>query len=161
MLRKIAKPKRHSVYIIRPWLQERESPAAVFSDPNPKRFVWTAERMNKTIAVMLCVYADVEHKTWVGILPCVTFAYNTEPQKTTRMTPFRVLYGHDVVTMLDAMLAHIENTGDCCAEEIMQRAEDAKLARVRIRPHQVRISAQATTICTTVTRNSRKVMKCG
>uniref|UniRef100_A0A224Z186 Tick transposon n=1 Tax=Rhipicephalus zambeziensis TaxID=60191 RepID=A0A224Z186_9ACAR len=35
------------------------------------------ERLNKTIADMLAMYVDVEHKTWDAILPYVTFAYNT------------------------------------------------------------------------------------
>lgn len=97
------------------------------------------ERMNKTIADMLCMYVDVEHKTWDAILPYVTFAYNTAPQETTRMTPFRVLYGRDVATMLDAMLPHVENDDDCCAQQITQRAEEARqLARVRIRDQQHR-----------------------
>lgn len=58
------------------------------------------ERINKTIADMLCLYVDVEHKTWYTILPYVMFGYNTVQQETTRMTPLRLLYGRDVSTML-------------------------------------------------------------
>ncbi|KAM7284469.1 DDE-type integrase/transposase/recombinase [Ixodes scapularis] len=41
------------------------------------------ERLNKTIADMISMYVDVEHKTWDEVLPYVTFAYNTAVQETT------------------------------------------------------------------------------
>lgn len=54
------------------------------------------ERPNKTIADMLCMYEDVDHKSWDTILPYVTFAYNTVQQETTRMTPFRLVDGRGI-----------------------------------------------------------------
>lgn len=94
------------------------------------------ERLNKTIADMLCMYVDVEHKNWDRILPYVTFAYNTARQETTKMTPFALIHGRDVTTMLDAMLPH-----DCDSEtdaaDFTERAEEARqLARVRITSQQ-------------------------
>ena len=62
------------------------------------------ERLNKTIADMIAMYVDVEHKTWDEVLPYVTFAYNTAVQETSGMTPFQLVHGRKVTTMLDAML---------------------------------------------------------
>lgn len=98
------------------------------------------ERLNKTLADMLSMYVDIDHRNWDDILPYVTFAYNTAEQETTRFSPFRLVYGRDVITMLDSMLlpegcANVS----CGAEEIVQRAEASRqLARQRIRHQQTR-----------------------
>ncbi|KAM7285125.1 DDE-type integrase/transposase/recombinase [Ixodes scapularis] len=55
------------------------------------------ERLNKTIADMISMYVDVEHKTWDEVLPYVTFAYNTAVQETTGFTPFQLVHGRKVV----------------------------------------------------------------
>lgn len=95
------------------------------------------ERLNKTIADMLSMYTDVEHKTWDAVLPYVTFAYNTAQQDTTRMTPFFLLYGRPVTTMLDAMLPHDTTSDNMQLSEFTERAEQARqLARVRTRQQQ-------------------------
>lgn len=80
------------------------------------------------------MYVDVRHKTWDQVLPYVTFAYNTAIQETTQFTPFRLVYGREVQTMLDAMLPH-----DCDAlltadaVQLTQYAEEARqLARLHI-----------------------------
>lgn len=97
------------------------------------------ERLNKTIADMLCMYVDVEHKNWDTILPYVTFAYNTARQETTKMTPFALVHGREVTTMLDAMLPHDCNGSDADAADFTERAEEARqLARVRITSQQER-----------------------
>lgn len=99
------------------------------------------ERLNKTLADMISMYVDVQHKTWDEILPYVTFAYNTATQETTRFTPFRLVYGRDVQSMLDAMIPyddtsqHEQLAPD--VEDYIQRAEEARqLARVHIRTQQ-------------------------
>lgn len=96
------------------------------------------ERLNKTIADMLSMYVDVDHKNWDRVLPFVTFAYNTAVQETTGFTPFRLLHGREVTTMLDVMLLpdpFVTTTEN--AAEYAQRAEEARqLARFRIRYQQ-------------------------
>ncbi|KAK8771789.1 hypothetical protein V5799_024968 [Amblyomma americanum] len=62
------------------------------------------ERLDKTITDMMSMYVDADHRNWDEILPYITFAYNTALQETTRFTPFRLVYGRDALTMLDAML---------------------------------------------------------
>ena len=96
------------------------------------------ERLNKTIADMISMYVDVEHKTWDEVLPYVTFAYNTAVQETTGVTPFQLVHGRKVTTMLDAMLPHDpsdDSTDD--AQLVSQRAEEVRqLARLRIQAQQ-------------------------
>lgn len=91
------------------------------------------ERLNKTLADMISMYIDVEHKTWDEILPYVTFAYNTAVQETTGFTPFRLLHGRNASTMLDAMLPHEPSEEESDALDFTQRAEEARqLAKLRI-----------------------------
>ncbi|KAM7297650.1 uncharacterized protein ISCGN_022801 [Ixodes scapularis] len=96
------------------------------------------ERLNKTIADMISMYVDVEHKTWDEVLPYVTFAYNTAVQETTGVTPFQLVHGRKVTTMLDAMLPHEPaDDGSDDAQVVAQRAEEVRqLARLRIQAQQ-------------------------
>lgn len=98
------------------------------------------ERLNKTLADMLSMYVDVEHKTWDEVLPYVTFAYNTAVQETTNMTPFRLVHGREVTTMLDAMLPHLDDGNQQPdVHTFLHLAEEARqLARLRIQNQQRR-----------------------
>lgn len=102
------------------------------------------ERLNKTLADMISMYVDVQQKTWDEILPYVTFAYNTASQETTRFTPFRLVYGREVQTMLDAMMPFEEDhltTPD--AEQFAERAEETRqLARIHIQQQQLSDAAR-------------------
>lgn len=97
------------------------------------------ERLNKTIADMISMYVDDDHKNWDDILPFVTFAYNTTAQETTSFTPFRLIHGREVTTMLDAMLLPDEiDEFISDAVEYAPLAEAARqLARQRIRHQQI------------------------
>lgn len=95
------------------------------------------ERLNKTIADMLAMYVDTEHKTWDLILPYVVFAYNTAVQETTKMTPFKLVHGRDATTTLDAMLPNVTDENNLDVAAYLQRAEEARqLARLRIKDQQ-------------------------
>lgn len=95
------------------------------------------ERLNRTLADMLSMYVDVEHKMWDEILPYVTFAYNTAVQEPTRATPFQLVYGRAVTTTLDAMLPIDDYDYPPDLDDFLQRAEEARqLARYRIRRQQ-------------------------
>lgn len=96
------------------------------------------ERLNKTIADMISMYVDVDHKNWDDVLPYVTFAYNTAVQETTGFTPFRLVHGREAVTTLDAMLlpTHCSNVVTDAAEFARCAEEARQLARMRIRYQQ-------------------------
>lgn len=96
------------------------------------------ERLNKTIADMLAMYVDAEHRTWDEVLPYVTFAYNTAQQETTLMTPFKLVYGREPTTTLDAMLPNIdEDNIHIDVAGFLERAEEARqLARICIKRQQ-------------------------
>lgn len=96
------------------------------------------ERLNRTLADMLSIYVDIEHRTWDKILPYATFAYNTAVQETTRITLFQLVFGRTVTTPLDAMLpVDVNSDNDHDVSDFTQRAEEARqLARYRIQQQQ-------------------------
>ena len=59
------------------------------------------ERFNHTLADMLSMYVNTDHKNWDEILPYVTFAYNTSKQESTGYNPFFLLYRREVVLPAD------------------------------------------------------------
>ena len=59
------------------------------------------ERFNHTLANMMSMYANTDHKKWDEILPYVTFAYNTSKQESSGYNPFFLLYGREVVLSAD------------------------------------------------------------
>ncbi|KAM7282037.1 DDE-type integrase/transposase/recombinase [Ixodes scapularis] len=121
------------------------------------------ERLNKTIADMISMYVDVEHKTWDEVLPYVTFAYNTAVQETTGVTPFQLVHGRKVTTMLDAMLPHepaVDASDD--AQVVAQRAEEVRqLARLRIKANNVSTLAATTFVVGTSTSSPETGCGCG
>lgn len=63
-----------------------------------ERFVHTVMDMVRT-----CVGRDYDH--WDGLLPALLFAYRTARHASTTVTPALALYGRELVTPADALLA--------------------------------------------------------
>lgn len=70
------------------------------------------ERLNKTLANIIPMYVDVEHK----ILPYFSFTYYTAVQETTGFTPFRL---HHFASSTIAMLYSCST--ECCPMSLMKR----------------------------------------
>ena len=62
------------------------------------------ERSIRTIRSMLGHYVNQELSNWDLILPKVVFAYNTSQQKTTKESPFKLLYNRDPILPIDVTL---------------------------------------------------------
>jgi transposase InsO family protein len=58
------------------------------------------ERVNQILEDMLRDYALKDNKSWDKCLPYVEFSYNNSYQKSLKMSPFEVLYGHKCWTPL-------------------------------------------------------------
>ncbi|XP_065284742.1 uncharacterized protein [Dermacentor albipictus] len=100
---------------------------------HPQRNV-LKERLNKTLADMVAMYADVEHNTWDAILPYVTFAYNTALQETTQTTLFKLVCGRNPTITVDSMLPHTTDKENLDVATYIQRADEARqLAHLRIK----------------------------
>jgi hypothetical protein len=53
------------------------------------------ERINQILEDMLRAYALKDSKSWDKCLPYAEFSYNNSYQKSLKMSPFEVLYGHN------------------------------------------------------------------
>src|SRR5690606_32720952 len=65
------------------------------------------EKFNRTLTDMLSVYVNETHSNWDELLPFVTFAYNSAVQSSSGFPPFRLLYGRDPTTPIDALLSSL------------------------------------------------------
>mgnify|MGYP000662732600 CR=1 FL=1 len=51
--------------------------------------------MNKTLKQVIASYVDPLQTNWDTMVPFATHAYNTSVQASTKVSPFRALYGRD------------------------------------------------------------------
>uniref|UniRef100_A0A3B1K7E5 Integrase catalytic domain-containing protein n=1 Tax=Astyanax mexicanus TaxID=7994 RepID=A0A3B1K7E5_ASTMX len=65
------------------------------------------ERFNRTLLSMLSLFVDANQQDWDALLPFVMMAYRSSVHASTGFTPYRVLFGHEIVLPVDVLL----NTG--------------------------------------------------
>ena len=53
------------------------------------------EAFNKPLVAMLSMYVQEHHKDWKKYLPYIAFTYNTSVNKTTKFSPFYLVYGRE------------------------------------------------------------------
>lgn len=56
------------------------------------------EAANKTIGNALRAYVDKNHRNWDHRLPQITCAINTSVHSSTKMTPYKTVFGHEMIT---------------------------------------------------------------
>jgi hypothetical protein len=66
------------------------------------------ERYNRTIKSMLTVYVNENGTNWDSMLHYIQFALNTSVQKTTKCTPFELVYGRIPKVPLDLLIEGVE-----------------------------------------------------
>jgi len=57
--------------------------------------------VNRSLSTLLRALLKSNHKSWDEYLPHVEFAYNREVHRTTKQSPFKVVYGFNHLTPLD------------------------------------------------------------
>ena len=67
----------------------------LFTSPYHPQCNGLTERMNRTLKHMLRAFIDPLHENWDNMLPFAVHAYNTSVQASTRVSPFRALFGRD------------------------------------------------------------------
>jgi len=70
---------------------------------------------------MLRVLLKSNHRSWDNYLPHIEFAYNRMVQKTTKMSPFEVMYGFNPLTSSD--LIPLPNTHELLHNDGVSKAE--------------------------------------
>lgn len=62
------------------------------------------ERFNRTLLSMLSLFVDENQMNWDRLLPYVMMAYRSSVQASTGFTPYKVLFGQEMVLPVDIML---------------------------------------------------------
>lgn len=62
------------------------------------------ERFNRTLSSMLSLLVDENQMNWDRLLPYVMMAYRSSVQASTGFTPYKVLFGQEMVLPVDIML---------------------------------------------------------
>lgn len=61
------------------------------------------ERFNRTLLSMLALFVDANHLNWDALLPYVTMAYRSSVHSSTGFSPFRVLFGQEIILPVDSV----------------------------------------------------------
>ena len=64
--------------------------------------------MNRSLSILLRALLKGNHKSWDEYLPHVEFAYNRGVHRTTKQSPFEVVYGFNPLTPLDLIPLPLE-----------------------------------------------------
>uniref|UniRef100_A0A671PPZ2 Integrase catalytic domain-containing protein n=1 Tax=Sinocyclocheilus anshuiensis TaxID=1608454 RepID=A0A671PPZ2_9TELE len=62
------------------------------------------ERFNRTLLSMLSFYVDDNQQNWDVLLPYVMMAYRSSIHSSTGFTPYKVLFGQEMVLPVDIMM---------------------------------------------------------
>lgn len=62
------------------------------------------ERFNPTLLSMLSLFVDANELNWENLLSYVTMAYRSSVHASTGYTPYKVLFGREIVLPVDVML---------------------------------------------------------
>lgn len=70
------------------------------------------ERDNRTLKSILCKLVNDECDNWDDLIPGALFAYHTSVHKSTRVTPFEVMYGRKAKLPLDIQQDAVDKNFD-------------------------------------------------
>ena len=99
------------------------------------------EVTNRTLGTLLRVLVKKSIKGWNDLLPHAEFAYNRIPSKTTKLSPFQVVYGKSPFTSRDLVPLLITTK---FSWEVSKRAKEIKELHTKVRARIERSDAMAT-----------------
>lgn len=100
------------------------------------------ERTNRTLTNMLSMYVAADHKNWDGVLPFITYAYNTAKHEITGYAPFFLLHARAPLCFLDTILPFSPHDDFSIAQALCLAEEARRLARLRSLSSQARTKAR-------------------
>ena len=68
------------------------------------------EILNRVLKGYLRAYTSLEHINWARLLPSAEYAYNNSRSSSTKITPFKALYGYDPELRIDLPSAEDSTT---------------------------------------------------
>ena len=102
------------------------------------------EVTNRTLGVLLRTLIKSNLKSWDQLLAHAEFAYNKTPSKTTRMSPFKVVYGIGPLSLLDLTPPPMDSKPNMEATKRVQEIQELhKKIRGKIEQSNASYQAQA------------------
>ena len=101
------------------------------------------ERFNRTLLSMLSLFIDDNQLNWDTLLPYVMMSYRSSVHASTGFTPYKVLFGQEIVLPVDVML-DVGSKDKFASASAYVQGLSATLATVveAVKKHQTRASAQ-------------------
>lgn len=101
------------------------------------------ERFNKTLLSMLSLFVDKNQQNWDSLLPYVMMAYRSSVHATTGFTPYKVVFGKEMVLPVDVMLnVNLEETFESPSDYVQRMAETLSTVVGAVQQHQLQASSQ-------------------
>ena len=99
------------------------------------------ERFNRTLGSMLSLFVDDNQSNWDILLPYVMMAYRSSVHSSTGFTPYKVLFGKEIVLPVDVML-DLGNgeKGSSASEYVARLLETLSTVVDAVKGHQLRAS---------------------
>nr|KYP54984.1 Transposon Ty3-I Gag-Pol polyprotein [Cajanus cajan] len=91
------------------------------------------EVVNRSLSSMLKADLKGNHKSWDEYLPHIEFAYNRVVHKTTKISPFEVIYGFNPLTPLD--LIPLPDSSHYFHKEWVFRVDFVKKLHEKVKTH--------------------------
>jgi len=90
------------------------------------------ERVNRTLGQMLRAYTSSNQQHWDDALAAAEFAYNNAIQSSTKMSPFKMIYGRDPVIPSSLLTANFNSTNPSANDTLNQLSERIKIVQENI-----------------------------
>lgn len=104
------------------------------------------ERFNRTLLSMLSLFVEENQSNWDVLLPYVMMAYRSSIHSSTGFTPYKVIFGQEIVLPVDVMLSLDNGERFSSAIEYVARLLDTLSTVVEaVKGHQLRASARQKT----------------
>lgn len=101
------------------------------------------ERFNRTLLAMLTSFVNDNQLNWDALLPYVMLAYRSSVHASTSVTPYKVLFGREIVLPVDIMLNRDSGEPFSSVEEYVARMKDTLATVVEaVKRHQCRAAVQ-------------------
>nr|KYP63257.1 Transposon Ty3-I Gag-Pol polyprotein [Cajanus cajan] len=91
------------------------------------------EVVNRSLSTMLRAVLKGNYKSWDEYFPHIEFAYNRVVHKTTKISPFEVVYGFNPLTPLD--LIPLPDSSHYFHKEGVSRADFVKKLHEKVKTH--------------------------
>lgn len=99
------------------------------------------ERFNRTLLAMLSLFVEANQSNWDVLLPYVMMAYRSSVHASTGFSPYKVLFGREMVLPVDIMLdVTVAESFSSVSEYVAHLAETLSSVVEAVKQHQAKVA---------------------